>query len=74
MTPEEEEADIDAFAKEVVAQTRPHGTNAAVTIVILATARTAAKTAARTDRGGIDREAALNIFQEAVRCMSEFKP
>ncbi len=73
MTPEEE-ADIDAFAKEVVSQARTRGTNAAVTIVMLATARTAAKIAARTESGRIDREAALKIFQAAVHQMSEFKP
>jgi hypothetical protein len=73
MTPDEE-ASVEAFAKEVVSQVRPRGTNAAVTIVILATARAAAKIAARTETGAVDREAAGRIFRAAVQQMSGFKP
>ena len=64
---------VEAFAKDVVAQVRTRGTNAAVTIVILATARAAAKIAARAETGAIDHDAALKIFWAAVHQMSEFK-
>lgn len=76
MTPQQEARErrsIEEFVDAAVNQVRPKGTNAAVTLVIIAAARAAAEATSRKRSGAIDKEEATKIFFEATRLMTWFK-
>jgi hypothetical protein len=76
MTPQQEARErrsIEDFVDTTVNQVRPKGTNAAVTLVIIAAARAAAEASVRKRSGAIDKKEAATIFFEATRLMTWFK-
>jgi len=66
-----EKASIEVFVDKMMRKVRPHGTSAAVTLVLLEAARAAANAAVRKRSGAIDQKEATKIFQDAARLMTK---